>query len=295
MSQNLFALVNSGGVLQVRRIHLHGKLQKKITDLLTQQEKFFFVGIDEEVTFDGDWKPEDHQLLVIKDLQEISLMVAAIKDNASSYDALDLANFEKNPIKALFSGYKTDNAVTVQIQSFMSSQMLLRNKIPVIGLQKGNTFSELTEPMFTMSNRLVAVIHNDKLKFKSFFNLRTVFDLSDIYQEATEDDLDEFAQHNLLSCEDLEKFKDNADSSVRKMVHLIVKEDLISHYGVQKITNIAENFPEVNISISKNKIQLPDNKKELKILLKFLLDNIFEAPLSGINYQTNSKRPMSGR
>ena len=293
MPQNLFALVLVDGAPEVRRVRLNADLQNKITELFGEQQQSFFDGIDDEVTFNGDWKPDDNEVLVLEGLNEIELMSAAITSNTTSYHALDLSRFDDEPIKALFSGYASGGNVTVQVQRFTSAQMLVRNQIPVLGLQTGNTFTEITEPMFTLARSLVAVIQNGQLKFKSFSNLRAVFDLSDAYREATDSDLDSFAGHALLACDDLDNFKSNADSSVRKMVHAISQDDVLNQHGLQKITDVAEGFSQVNITVANGQIQLPTDKKELKTLLQFLLENIFEGPLSGEQFRTNSKRPAN--
>lgn len=293
MPQNLFALVLVDEAPEVRRIRLNADLQNKITELFGQQQQAFFNGIEDEVLFNGDWKPDDNELLVLEGLDEIELMSTAITSNTTSYNALDLSRFEDEPIKALFTGYASGGNVTVQVQRFTSSQMLVRSQIPVLRLQTGNTFTEITEPMFTLARSLVAVIQNGQLKFKSFSNLRTVFDLSDAYKEATDSDLDSFARHSLLACDDIEFFKSNADSSVRKMVHAISQDDVLNQHGLQKITDVAAGFSQVNITVFNGQIQLPRDKKELKTLLQFLLENIFEGPLSGEQFRTNSKRPAN--
>lgn len=292
MPQNLFALVRVDGAAEVRRVRLHAKVQHKVTALLEEQEKAFFEGVDTEIVFNGDWKPDDNEVLVLDGLDEIGLMTTAITSNATSYQELDLAKFEEQPVKALFSGYMNGGSVTVQIQRFILSQLLVRNQIPVLGLQTGNTFTEMTEPMFTFGRKLVAVIQGGQLKFKSFASLRAVCDLSEAYREATDADLEDFVGHDLLSCDDVDAFMANADSTVRKMVHTITQKDVLDQHGVEKITTVAQDFPHVNISVSGGRVQLPSDKQELKTLLHFLLDNIFEAPLSGEQYQTNSKRKV---
>ena len=293
MPQNLFALVLVDDAPEVRRVRLNADLQNRITELLGHQQQAFFNGIEDEVIFNGDWKPDSNEVLVLEELAEIELMSTAITSNATSYDALNLSRLDDEPIKALFSGYASGGNVTVQVQRFTSAQLLVRNQIPVLGLQTGNTFTEITEPMFTLGRSLVAVIQNGQLKFKSFSNLRTVFDLTGAYKEATDSDLASFAGHALLACDDIDNFKSNADSSVRKMVHAISQTDVLNQHGLQKITDVAEGFSQVNITVSDGQIQIPADKKELKTLLQFLLENIFEGPLSGTQFRTNSKKPAN--
>lgn len=293
MPQNLFALVKVGDVVQVRRIRMSGPLQQQITRLFLQQQDKFLQGIDTEISFNGDWKPDANEILVISGLDEIGLMQEAISGNPTAYDDLDLSKLDEETIKALFSGSHDGGQYVIQIQRFMASQALLRKHIPILGLQSGNTFTEITTPMFTFDQKLVAVIQGNELKFKSYSMLRSVCDLSSIYSEATEPDLESFASHEMLHCNNVDEFKLNADSMVRKMVHELIQTDALSEHGVDKISESAAEFPDVNIVINGGKIYLPSDKKQLKTFLNFLLDNIYEAPLSGERYLTNSKRKMS--
>lgn len=159
-------------------------------------------------------------------------------------------------------------------------------------MQVGNTFVKTTDEIFTIDNKLVAIIENNKTKFKSFHNLRMVFDLSNFYQEATDDDLQELSQHNSLEISNLSLFIEQADTQVRKMVHTISQTGVLDDYSVNDIQTAAQGFPNVPITVSNGKILLPDDKKLLKEVLHFLLEDIYKGALSGSSYISNSKRTI---
>jgi hypothetical protein len=48
------------------------------------------------------------------------------------------------------------------------------------------------------------------------------------------------------------------------------------------------------INIKDNKIIVPDNKKELNTLLRFLAEDIYNGPLTQKIYKTNSKMTETG-
>ncbi|WP_061012073.1 Kiwa anti-phage protein KwaB-like domain-containing protein [Photobacterium leiognathi] len=291
VSQNFFALIkDETGKSDVKRIRVKGALQTSLVDLFDKQLVCFNDGVDTEIVFNGDWKPDSNELLVLNDVEEAKIMVDAINANASSFHDLQLSKFSSEPIKAIFTGFKENEEVTVLVQKFSSRQALSLSQIPIIKMQKGNIFVHATEDIFTLDNKLVAIIIGNKTKFKSFHNARMVFNLTNYYQEATDADLKAICRHPSLEVEDDDSFIENADSQVRKMVHTISSTSLLDNYSVIDIQSAAESFPNVPVKVNQGKLVLPTDKRELKEVLHFLLEDIYKGPLSGSNYLTNSKR-----
>lgn len=291
--QNFFALIkDDSGSCQIKRIRVNQPLQTELVQIFEDQRILFERGVDTEITFNGDWKPDRNEVLVINDIGESTLMAGAITANASSFSDVVISNFTNEPIKAIFTGINAGGSVKVFVQKFSSRQALSLNQLPIIKMQTGNTFVKTTDDIFTIDNKLVAVIDGNKTKFKSFHNARMVFDLSEYYKEATDDDLTEISNHNSLEISDLQNFIAQADSQVRKMVHSIKSLGTLDRYTVSQISSAAANFSEVTINVSNGKIALPSEKKELKAVLHFLLEDIYKGPLSGSDYLTNSKREL---
>ncbi|EGQ7881812.1 Kiwa anti-phage protein KwaB-like domain-containing protein [Vibrio cholerae] len=290
-TQNFFALIkDDNNNLEVKRIRVQGPLQKELVTLFNKQLQSFNEGVDTEVPFNGDWKPDPNELLVLSDVSEAKVMVDAINSNITSYHALQLSNFKSEPIKAVFTGFVDNNETTVLVQKFSSRQALSLSEIPIIKMQTGNTFVKVTEDIFTLDSKLVAVIVGSNTKFKSFHNARMVFNLSDFYQEATDTDLKAICKHASLEVANIDNFVAEADSQVRKMVHTISSTSLLDNYSVSDIQTAAQGFPNVPIAFNQGKLVLPADKRELKEVLHFLLEDIYKGPLSGSDYQTNSKR-----
>ena len=228
--QNFFAFIkDDAGSTQIKRIRVKGPLQTELITLFSNQVVEFNKDIDLEIPFNGDWKPDANEVLVLDDVAEAKLMINAINANASSFKDLQLANFKSEPVKAIFTGVVDNGVTTVFIQKFSSRQALSLSQIPLIKMQVGNTFVKATEDIFTLDNKLVAIVEENKTKFKSFHNARMVFDLSDFYHEATDTDLKALAAHPSLHVPDIQAFTSVADSQVRKMVHTISSTALLDH------------------------------------------------------------------
>jgi hypothetical protein len=219
------------------------------------------------------------------------MMVNAINANASSFPDMVISNFSNEPIKAIFSGIHSGGQTKVFVQKFSSRQALSLSRKPLL-MQKGNTFVKTEGDLFTIDNKLVAIIEGNKTKFKSFHNARMVFDLSNYYIEATDEDLTQMAKHSSLEITDIQSFIDQADTQVRKMVHSIEGSRVLDNYTVDQISKAADSFPDIPVVIKNGKIALPSDKKDLKEVLHFLLEDIYKGPLSGSDYLTNSKRAL---
>lgn len=291
--QNFFALVkDDGGICEIKRIRVNQALQAELIQTFEGQRVLFEQGIDDEVAFNGDWKPESNEVLTIDDVPESEMMVDAINANASSFPDMVISNFSNEPIKAIFTGVISNNTTKVFVQKFSSRQALSLSQLPIIKMQNGNTFVKTTDDIFTIDNKLLAIIEGNKTKFKSFHNARMVFDLSSHYKEATDEDLTQMAQHESLDIPDLDGFIEMADSQVRKMAHSIEKSGVLNNYTVNQIADAAAGFPHIPVTVDNGKITLPSQKKELKEVLHFLLEDIYKGPLSGNEFLTNSKREL---
>lgn len=291
--QNFFAFIkDDSGSCQIKRIRVNNPLQSELIQIFEDQRVLFEQGVDTEVDFNGDWKPDPNEVLTIDDISESTLMTDAINANASSFSDVNISNFSNEPIKAIFTGIATNGQTKVYVQKFSSRQALSLNQLPLIKMQTGNTFVKTTDDIFTIDNKLVAIIEGNKTKFKSFHNARMVFDLSEFYREATDEDLTQMSQHASLEIADLASFISEADTQVRKMVHSIKNSGVLDNYTVPQISTAAANFPDIPVSVNNGKITLPSSKKELKEVLHFLLEDIYKGPLSGSDFLTNSKREL---
>tara|TARA_R110002124_G_scaffold152738_1_gene319623 strand:- start:842 stop:1729 length:888 start_codon:yes stop_codon:yes gene_type:complete len=291
--QNFFALIkDGGGSCIIKRIRVNQPLQAELIQIFEDQRIYFERSVDTEVVFNGDWKPDSNEVLTIDDIDESVMMKDAIIANASSFPNVVLANFVNEPIKAIFTGVTTNGQTKVFVQKFSSRQALSLSQLPLIKMQTGNTFVKTTDDIFTIDNKLVAIIDGNKTKFKSFHNARMVFDLSEFYKEATNDDLTQMAQHALLEIADLPSFIAEADSQVRKMAHSIESSCVLDNYSVNQISAAAANFPDIPVVVKNGKIILPSDKKEIKEVMHFLLEDIYKGPLSGSDFLTNSKREL---
>ena len=209
----------------------------------------------------------------------------ALNANLTTIEELNLDNFEKEPIKALFG--RNDNN-EIMIQSFFKSQYLSRSFSLFL---KNNTYNELNNPAISLDNKLLCYISNNKLRFKSFNNLRFVFDLSSLYKEATDEDIDNLCEYDNIEIDNITNFKTNAGQNIRKRVHNILSSGVLKEYTAKQIKRIAKSQGLNSlISISNDKIVIPQDQQTINKLLSFLDEKLFVGPFSGNTIRANSTK-----
>lgn len=288
MTQNLFAACRHNGNLVVRRVRLDSNVQASIEALFGEQESALRSGITEEVDFNGNWDPDQNELLTIDIPQEAEIFEETINANATSIQDIDTSNFCDEGIKALFTGIIENGKTKILVQRFTSKQMLER-KFTL--LQHNNAFRKLTEPAFTLDTALTCIIEDGKIKFKSQHKLRSIINMQDIYKEATDQEVKDFSSHQNLSVANVDEFLKQADQTTRKLVSAITRSNTLNTYGVNDIQSAA-NRVGVQVTVENGKIVMPDTKADIKNLLRFLDDSLYEAALTGQKYITNSKRSV---
>ena len=286
MPENLFAACRVNGELVPRRVRLDGTIQEQVEAIFTGQEQSFFDGVDEEIAFDGRWKPDSNELLTVDLTPEAEMFRETLNMNANAVDDLDLANFAASGIKALFTGQEGDDG-RVLVQRFTGAQML-SSKYAVF--LQGNSFRRLTAPSFALATSLAFVIDGGIIKFKSFSNLRSILDVLEIYQDATDEEVRGFAGHPNLMVEDLDDFVLNADQVTRKLINAVVGSGVLNDNTPTQI-QAAAAMTQLNVELEGDRIVLPAERREIKNLLQFLDESRYNGPLSGQTYVTNSRRP----
>ena len=285
MPENLFAACRINGELVARRVRLDGTIQEQVEALFIQQEHAFFDGVDDEIAFDGRWKPDLNELLTVDLIPETEMFREALNVNANTVDPLDLANFAAAGVKALFTGKEGDDG-RVLVQRFTGAQVLSRK---FAMFQQGNSFRRLTARSFILATSLAFVIDGEVIKFKSFSNLRSILDVMEIYQEATEQEVRDFAAHRNLRVADLDDFMLNADQVTRKLINAVIGSGVLDHHTSGQI-QAAAAMTQLDVELEDDRIVLPPERRDVKNLLQFLDESRYNGPLSGQIFVTNSRR-----
>lgn len=290
MLSSLFALT-SDPANRIVKFTLTEDVQTDLMPYLQGQEQFFLARAGQEIIFDGKYKPDAQEILIIENYDDIDNLSDAIT-NPLGYPEIAPSPEAFNSIKAIFSGYvDAADKVTVLIQYFDKRKIISTNGFSLF--HSSTTYKRVEGIGLTIDNKISATLKGKSLRFLSFHVLRQIFDLSGYYREATDSDISDFASLAAIKVDDLAQLISISDNWIRRKFSLIQQSQILETVPINEIKAVATEF---NIALNTivedgvELISLPTNKAELKNILRFLDEDYYKSPLSKTYYMTNSKR-----
>jgi hypothetical protein len=270
MPVNLLAICRQNDAYLLKRVKVTAKVQDDLEGIFIQQEQEFFEAITDEVLFDGGWRPEPNELLYVPAPPEAASIMTQAQANLVSLPDLNAAHFRGEGIRALCVLMTTPTGNRLLIQNFSGRQILAQRFNLILD---GDTFSHLSQPAFTIGTSLAGVIEDSRLKFNSYNNIRMIFDLKNLYKEATDAQLDAFIAHPALTVADPATFKVSSDQSVRKLVHAISERGILDIYAVNHIVQTALSEG-IDLQQQNGQIIMLTNKADIKrVLISLTMDS----------------------
>jgi len=289
---NLFALTDDPANRRLR-FSLSNDVQADLTVYLRNQEQNFTDQGQDEIPFDGKYKPDPGEVLVINDFDDIDGLADAIS-NPLSIREVSPTHDSFSKIKALFSGYVDQSGgVTVLIQHFDKKRVISTNGLSIF--HSANVYKKIEGIGLTVDSKLTAILREGSLKFHGFHLLRQIFDVSEYYKEATDCDIHQFANMACVIVDDSSKLIAISDTWVRRKLWLISQSQILEKVPVADIKAVAAEFNielKTEVDGGAEKIIIPDEKKQLKTILRFLDEDYYKSPLLANYYVANSKRPV---
>jgi len=284
----LFALTHSSQN-NIFRFPLSGPLQIQLQTEFNRQENDFLSNIDEEVPFNGYYTPNEGEIIIIDNFRDSFSLKDAI-DSPLSVPLYDNKSTDLASIKALFWGSSIEKG-RILIQKFSQNSIISVDRVAFFF--SGNTFTKIDSEGVSIEKKLCAVIEDDgSIKFSSFHFLRQIFDMSDYFKDATDTDVSSFANSAALNISDKKKFSESANQFIRKKISSILQSGLLDKIDTSHLQKTSSKFG-VDVKIcSAGKIIIPEDKGELRKLLKLLDEDYFESCLMNSPYLSSSKRPI---
>lgn len=290
MTYSLFALT-SDPANRIVKFALSREVQNELTEYLQAQEQEFNNLAETEIAFDGKYKPDLGEVLVINNYDDIDGLSNAITN------PLGIAEIVPEPeifdsIKALFTGYlDAKGSVTILIQHFDKRKIISTNGLSIF--HSANVYKKIEGIGVTIDAKIAATLNGSTLRFFSFHMLRQIFDLSEYYLEATDIDISDFASLPIIKVENLPQLIEISDTWIRRKFSLIQQSQILETIPINDIKAVAVEFNIALITVIENGVELislPTSKPELKTILRFLDEDYYKSPLSKTQCITNSKR-----
>ena len=132
-----------------------------------------------------------------------------------------------------------------------------------------------------------------KLIFHSYYYARQVFDLVGYYRSASDKEVEDFISSNKISYSgDIDKLKGQCNTWVRRKIALINDSGVLGRYKAKEIQKLAANVG-ISLKLDGDKLVIPDNNEEKKVLLSFLDEEAYKGPFSKETFLSNSKRKLT--
>ena len=244
------------------------------------------------IVFDGKYTPQDDdmEILFIPNFTLPDIVKEAIK-NPQSLDVYSPVEGVLPAIKALFVGeYSCENSR----EQYKAAFQKVRNDQYITAMRHhlfftGSTFVKDNRIGIAVSTSVDCVVDDDNLYFSSYYYAKQIFDLTSYYRIASASDVEAFVTNDLITMEDRTTFVESADTWERRKIASINDSGILRSHTARQIKTLAQRNG-VSISVSEGHIILPTDKKERRIVLGFLDEEVYKGAFSETVYQTNSKR-----
>ncbi len=278
---------------EIKHLSVTAQLQETLTAKFQGDADRFREG-KEFVEFDIGYKTDDEELFRVpefelaEDLQRCVLTVEACP-------RMTQGELSEGRIRAIIgASAKQDGSVDTAIfKRLDTSKVLDRRKWDL--RYDGDTLSRSRTPGLVVPDSVSAVYADGNLYFSSHRTANQVLDLTNLFVEASDADIERFLEDGPLQFESTDKVKELADGWSRRRIKMISSQRVWTQADVSEISDWAGQFGvQIEIAtndVGKSVIKLLEDRPEFKNLLRVLNEDFFEAPFSGRRFLTNSKRP----
>lgn len=235
------------------------------------------------IPFSVGYKVEPDEVFFIEDyVDEVDLLETSL--DPEKFEDFDHQSHLSLGIKAIFASSSEDTH-TVFFQCFDNRQIIMPGKGIILTPKDYDT---LDSHVVSIANNLDAILDSKGLRFKNFYQARKIFDLTEYFKEATDDQVDEFLDHPLFQVQK-DGFKKGINQNMRKKIALILKSEVLNRLKASNIETIAAGIG-LNLEFVDSRLVIPAQKSKIVTILQFLDSGIWRCPLTQKVFETNSKR-----
>lgn len=279
MNDFVFFLLSDGSI---RKVLLANEVVQDVVELWEPSYARFISDEITEVAFNGSYKPDKEEVMYVT--MELPACFADIPNNTNNYNEIAIPGDSIKTVCLYHNG-------SYYFQNFMNNYIVKASNIALFW--SNDTFKKFEEQKaFSIEETVNAIYHDGKLYFRSYASARQIFDLTAFYTEATNADIDNVLGNNVFLGTDCEWMKENSDSVMRKQIKSIKDSRILAGLNVttKSFRSWAKKAGIPEGVYNTGNLVFPKNKKECKVILSFLNDDIFEGHFTKSIYLSNSKR-----
>lgn len=290
-----FAIVETDGVRELRRIPLEQELQAELSREFRDERKALIPGDAEIIPYEPGYKPDDEVFVLKRYPLPDYLKELAAPDGLPSLQDSEL---EKGQVKSIFAVQLSNpRPIAMVFQNFNSGQIVRRGGRfkRYLLLEKG-TFQNIDRNGLRLDDKATAVIDDGNLYFQSEHLVRRYLDLDSYFTDATDEEIESLLEDPAFVPTGHAVVINQADRWVRRKVTAIRKRAILNKVSVKEIVDVGKEFG-VNVATSRDdgqeRIVFPQEKKQIKDFLRLLDEDLLRSPLTEARYQVSSKRKIT--
>lgn len=284
----LATIIRLGRTTRLLQIPMHQKLQDTLARSWQEQYAAFLDEV-QEIDFDLGYKPEPHERFRLQDYDLPEWLANQDSQSVANLDTITNDDSMLDNISGVVAFARNEQDEEVMLfQNFSRSHVIRPGRFLFL---QGDTYESTQRPGLTLDNKLSAIYlpTENKLLFNSFRTVNTFLPLADHYKEASEQEIREVLDHDLLAPEDADALATDANQWFRKRFAMLRDSGILDQYTAQQIADHSDGY-EVNIHLHGDKIVFPADRAQAKRLLQFLNEELFRGAITETLYETNSKR-----
>lgn len=289
---SIIIITNENHLGELYRLEVDADTQREVcssfdsalNDLISKKTK---------ISFDGSYKPHNDEFLAIENFQLSDIIKDSIRDPLG-VSAYQKENGEFYDIKAIFVGKRIETDATerfeVVFQRFRKEQYISTSWVNLFFTNE--TFRREKNFGISISDSVDCYYTEGELQFSSFYFARQIFDLSEYYRSATDQEVQTFVTNENLSFEDAKTFMNVANTWIRRKIAMINDSDVLVNYKASEIKKLAKDAG-ITVMVENKKIVIPNDKEQIKLILGFLDEEAYKGPFSQNTFLANSKRRIN--
>ena len=214
-----------------------------------------------------------------------------LRSTGTSLAPIDSDNLDE--IRGLSIKVNDAERERILVQLFAVSQSLSRPRLVSL-LFEGDTYTRLESSGFRLDDKLVCIVEDGLIKFRSLHNLSRVIDTSAIFSAATDGEVRSFAADysNLFEIGDVDGLVAGTSRNARKYMTSLARSGVLGNHTAQTLRE-ASDGTRLEIEVRNGKVVMPTRSGAITELMRFLNDGRYVGPVSGEAFITNSRRRVT--
>jgi len=288
---NFYVLCGEPLTPKLLKVPLERDLQQELTVHLDSLRSLFRDSKSECVPYDPGYRPEPGELFKVPEFR-LPAALKALSVSAPTLRAVDDATLESERVRALVgAGTGPRNSEPLLVFQAIDARQVLRRE-GFAFLLSDRVFRRNDRAGLVVRDALDAVFEDGALYFASEYVARRFLDLSGLFEEATKPELLRFFSQEAFFVEDPSRLESLCDQWARRKIKMLQIDRALERLNLTELLEHAESF-QVKLTLRDNRLVIPRQKKDFKLLLRFLDEDFLESALSQSRYLANSKRRIS--